>query len=88
MEGWDVSKSVNLYGIANWGEGYFDVNADGQVIVRPDRNGKQVNFNDIVRSLVQRGIQVPVLVRFDGIIRDRVKRFQLAFQSAIKDNKN
>jgi arginine decarboxylase len=86
MEGWDVSKSVNLYGIANWGEGYFDVNAEGQVIVRPDRNGKQVNFNDIVRSLVQRGIQVPVLVRFDGIIRDRVKRFQLAFQSAIKEH--
>jgi arginine decarboxylase len=85
MEGWDVSKSVNLYGISNWGEGYFDVNAEGQVCVRPDRNGKQINFNDIVKSLVQRGIQVPVLVRFDGIIRDRVTRFQTAFQSAIKE---
>ncbi|MBX7143340.1 MAG: biosynthetic arginine decarboxylase [Oligoflexia bacterium] len=86
MESWDVSKSVNLYGISNWGEGYFDVNSDGDVIVRPNRNGQSINFKDIVRSLVQRGIQVPVLIRFDGIIRDRVNRFQQAFRSAFQEN--
>lgn len=85
MESWDVSKSTALYGISNWGEGYFDINADGDVIVRPERNGQQVNLPEIVRSLTQRGINVPILVRFDGIIRDRVRRLSQAFSSAIAE---
>ncbi len=86
MDSWDVSKSTALYGISNWGEGYFDINAQGDVIVRPERNGQQVNLPDIVRSLTQRGINVPILVRFDGIIRDRVRRLSQAFSSAITES--
>lgn len=87
MDSWDVSKSTALYGISNWGEGYFDINAQGDVIVRPERNGQEVNLPDIVRSLTQRGINVPILVRFDGIIRDRVRRLSQAFSSAIAESK-
>jgi arginine decarboxylase len=86
MDSWDVSKSTALYGISNWGEGYFDVNAHGDVVVRPERNGQEVNLPDIVRSLTQRGINVPILVRFDGIIRDRVRRLSQAFSSAITES--
>ncbi|MFM1848995.1 MAG: Biosynthetic arginine decarboxylase [Pseudomonadota bacterium] len=86
MDSWDVSKSTALYGISNWGEGYFDINSQGDVVVRPERNGQVVNLPDIVRSLTQRGINVPILVRFDGIIRDRVRRLSQAFTSAIAES--
>jgi arginine decarboxylase len=85
METWDISKSANLYGIDNWSEGYFTVNNQGNMVVRPERNGIQIDLYEVVRSLVQRGINVPVLLRFDGILRNRVKRVNEAFQKAIDE---
>lgn len=85
MENWSTEKSVDLYGIHNWGDGYFHVNQKGHVIVRPTRNGKEIDLFEFVKSLVQRGIEVPLLIRFDGILRDRVRRIQTAFDSAIKE---
>ena len=83
MEGWDVSKSANLYGIDRWGEGYFGINSSGNVVVRPNRNGVEADLHEIVRSLARRGVQSPVLLRFDGILRDRVKRLAEAFERAV-----
>ena len=54
MEGWDVSKSANLYGIDSWGEGYFAVNSSGNVVVKPNKNGVEVDLHEVVRSLLQR----------------------------------
>lgn len=85
MDIWDVGKSVTLYGIDNWGEGYFVINQQGNIAVRPERNGQQIDLFEVVRSLMQRGINVPVLLRFDGIIRDRVKRINDAFSRAIDE---
>ena len=78
MEGWDTSKSANLYNINNWGEGYFSINAAGNIAAHPTRNGQEIDIYEAVRSLAQRGIHVPVLLRFDGIIRDRVHRIHQA----------
>ncbi len=85
MEGWDVGKSLQIYNVQGWGDGYFDVNPNGDMVVRPSRNGKEIVIPDVVRQLNQRGIHVPVLLRFDGIIRDRVARICTAFHSAIKE---
>lgn len=84
METWNINKSAELYGIGSWGEGYFDVNQKGHVVVRPNRNGQEIDLREFVSLLVQRGIEAPVLVRFDGIIRDRVKRLNAAFRGAIE----
>ena len=85
MEAWNVKRSSDLYNIANWGDGYFYINHLGNVGARPERNGAEVDLYQLLRSLVQRGIKPPVLVRFNGILRDRVRRFSQAFNSAIKE---
>jgi hypothetical protein len=72
IEPWSTEKSALMFGIENWGEGYFAINQKGNVIVRPNRNGVDIDVSELIASLVQRGIDVPVLLRFDGIIRDRV----------------
>lgn len=82
MEGWDSSKSVALYGTDAWGDGYFGINALGNVEVRPGKNAPPIDLFELVRSLMQRGIQVPVLMRFDGIILDRIQRLYDAFARA------
>ena len=84
MDSWDPSKSAELYGTQAWGAGYFSVSNTGNIIVSPDRNGRQVDLFELVQSLTKRGIQTPVLFRFDGIIRDRINQLNAAFAEAIQ----
>lgn len=73
------------YWIGEWGEGYFHVNEEGNVVVTPYRDHRSVDLYHLVRSLEQRGIEAPVLIRFDGIIRDRIQRLYSAFDKAIEE---
>lgn len=82
---WDISENNEIYWIQGWGEDYFDINSQGRVSVRPHRKGSSVDLYELVRTLVQRGIEPPILFRFDGIIRDRIQRLCSAFRSAIEE---
>lgn len=85
----DVVKNQNNFGdqyrIRAWGAPYFDVNAQGNVSARFQPNGKSGDVYELVRSLVQRGIEAPILIRFDGILRDRIRCIQGAFDAAINE---
>ncbi len=42
---WTVADSARLYGIHNWGNGYFSVNEDGHVTVQPTKDPtKQIDL--------------------------------------------
>jgi arginine decarboxylase len=82
---WNASKNNELYWIQGWGEHYFDINDKGHIIVCPDRNGQSFDLYELVQSLVQRGIEPPILFRFDGIIKDRIKRICSSFDFAIRE---
>lgn len=73
-----------MYDIDKWSSGYFGVNAEGDVCVRPNRQGEWGDLFKLVEELVERGIEPPILIRFNGIIRDRVATLQAAFQAAIE----
>jgi len=72
------------YSIRSWGSPYFDVNSQGNVSVRLPK-GKSGDLFELVRSLVQRGIEAPILIRFDEILRDRISCIQRAFDAAINE---
>lgn len=73
------------YWIHAWGQPYFNINEKGDVTVKPDANGAEGELYELVTSLVQRGIEAPILIRFDGIIRDRIRHIHTAFQAAITE---
>lgn len=73
------------YWIQAWGQPYFKINEEGHVVIKPSLNGPEGDLYELVTSLVQRGIEAPILIRFDGIIRDRIRHLQTAFNSAIKE---
>lgn len=75
----------NSYGIDRWGEGYFDVNAAGHVTVKPDRQGEGGDLFLLMQTLVEQGIEPPILIRFSGILRDRINTLCSAFNSAIQE---
>lgn len=74
----------DLYCIEKWGEEYFHINALGHVEVTPNRKLGGDLF-ELMQSLVAQGIEAPILIRFNGIIRDRIERLSQAFQTAIQD---
>ena len=73
------------YSINKWSAGYFDINCAGNVCVKPSRSGEGGDLFKLTEALVERGIEAPILIRFNGIIRDRVATLQSAFQTAIED---
>lgn len=86
MERWTVQNSADLYRVESWGSGYFSVNAKGNIEVAPARTNFKCDLYELVNSLVQRGIEAPILIRFDDIIKDRVCFIQNAFEDAIKES--
>lgn len=75
----------SIYGIQNWGNGYFDVNAAGHLVVRPYRGGASIDVFEVVEDLRKRRFNVPVLLRFPQILESQVKTLHSAFQAAISE---
>ncbi|MCB1801851.1 MAG: biosynthetic arginine decarboxylase [Gammaproteobacteria bacterium] len=71
------------YGVSRWGDGYFDINDDGHVCVRPQPGqAAEVDLFSLARELTESGLRLPVLVRFNDILRHRVRSLCTAFEEA------
>ncbi|WP_166269679.1 biosynthetic arginine decarboxylase [Marinobacter caseinilyticus] len=75
------ANAQKVYNIPHWSDGYIDVSSQGDVLIRPDRGrtGADINLPELAKSLVERGLQLPVLVRFTDILHDRVNKLCGAF---------
>jgi arginine decarboxylase len=87
LERWTIDKSGALYGINYWGREYFGINEQGNMTVSPDgSNGKKIDLYEMVNAVNERNIKLPVLFRFNGILRHRVRTLCKAFHSAIEEH--
>jgi arginine decarboxylase len=84
---WSAARARELYNLPQWGEGYFDVSEGGDLLVRPFReaNSTAVNLHEIAQRLPLEGLELPVLVRFNNILEDRVDALTGAFAHEIID---
>ncbi len=78
-------SDANLYNINQWGDGYFHVNALGNIEVSMACM-KGVELKAIVLAASQAGLQLPLLIRFTDILHDRVFRLYEAFAQAREDS--
>ncbi len=84
---WGHVDAAEMYEVPRWGNGYFSVGPSGNVQVHPDRNpAKSIDLKELVQRLQMRGLDVPVLLRFNGIIRDRLYVLHKAFSDAIREH--
>ena len=69
MIDWNIQKARELYNVAQWSNGYFDINARGHLIARPDPASGQpgVDVYELTREFAAHELTLPVLVRFSGI---------------------
>ncbi len=86
MKTWSVSDSLKLYNIENWGDQYFSINPSGHLTVHPRRgDGTGVDLKAVVEEIRAQGLGLPVLIRFQDIIRHRVVSLNESFRKAIAE---
>ncbi|MFI5230403.1 MAG: biosynthetic arginine decarboxylase [Gemmatimonadales bacterium] len=81
---WSIEAARALYNIEGWGAGFFDINDDGHVIVRPDkeRPDRVIDLYEVTNDLEEQGIALPVLLRFSDILRSRIEALTTRFGQA------
>ncbi|MEM9383253.1 MAG: arginine decarboxylase, partial [Planctomycetota bacterium] len=86
MDRWTTDDSVDLYLVDKWGAPYVSVNGEGRVVVHPDatetERGPGIDVYELVGQIRRRGVQTPLLLRFDGLLRARVRDLFQAFDRA------
>ncbi|MDI1231243.1 MAG: biosynthetic arginine decarboxylase [Methylobacter sp.] len=84
---WTIKQSAETYAIDSWGQGYFSINADGHVSVKPSSDQDvALDLYEIAQSLNDKQLSLPVLVRFTDILKDRVTQLSRAFDKACVNN--
>jgi len=88
MSDWNTKKSSDLYGINYWGANFFRINELGHVEVKPTgAAGPGLDLFNLVEDLRERGIRMPILLRFPDIIKARIELLAGVFARAIEDAK-
>ncbi len=88
MATWTHHDGESLYNVPKWGCGYFRINAEGNVeaVVESPNNGQVgIDLHKLIGQIERRGIGTPLLLRFDGILRSRVRELNNAFNAARAD---
>ncbi|MEZ6233254.1 MAG: biosynthetic arginine decarboxylase [Phycisphaerales bacterium] len=84
---WSTGDSASLYGLDEWGQGYFAVGADGNLLVQPDKDeGRRIDLHKVIQGLDERGITTPIIVRFKDMVAHRLREIRGAFDAAMADN--
>jgi arginine decarboxylase len=83
---WSIEKAQQHYNIGGWGAGYFSVNEKGHTVVHPHgQPGPVIDLMDVVEDIRERNLGFPCVVRFQDVLRDRVKVINEAFAKAVAE---
>ena len=83
---WSVDRSAELYCLPGWGSPYFSIGDDGNIRVHPEGpEGPSASLVDIIAQSKRQGLSLPLLLRFDGILRHRLGVLSRVFRNAAEE---
>jgi arginine decarboxylase len=86
LKHWSIQDAATLYGVKEWGNGYFGINSKGHLEVAPTQDENLVaDVHEIVTALRRKGVNTPLTLRFPQILADRVEEVNEAFRKAIRE---
>ncbi len=87
VEFWSIGNSLDLYNVPQWGHRYFSINDSGHLSVHPNKDPNNgLDLKELVERVQQRGLDLPLLIRFNGILEDRLGEIHAAFGQAARDH--
>jgi arginine decarboxylase len=87
MSEWTAKQSSDLYQVADWGDNFFSVSPEGNLLVRPRQDdGPTIELPRLVAELANRGLRQPMLIRFSDILAKRIESLAGCFSEAIAEN--
>jgi len=79
-------ETGQIYGIENWGAGYFGINKKGHLIARPgEGDPRSVDIKEVIDDLARRKIKAPILLRFPQILANQIKKLHISFKNSIAE---
>ena len=83
---WNTEQSSALYHVPEWGDGFFSIDAQGHMVVHPWGTPEiGIDLKNLVDELQERGIPLPILLRFTDILRQRLHALHRSFRNAIDE---
>jgi arginine decarboxylase len=87
-DNWTTEDANELYLIDRWGAGYFGVNEAGNLTIAPlQERGSKIAIKEVVEASLEQGLKAPLLIRFQDLLHHRVRALNVAFNTAIAENK-
>ncbi len=83
MRRWTIKEAQETYGVSLWGRDHFSINDQGHLTVGAAE--ATVDLKLLVDDLSKRGIQLPLLIRFSGLLESRIRLLHQAFHNAIAE---
>ena len=81
-----IAEVAQVYGIENWGAGYFGINSRGNLSVRlSERDTRSADVKKIVDDLIARRVKLPVIIRFPQLFASQVRKMNQSFRAAMKE---
>ncbi|XP_060176150.1 arginine decarboxylase 1A, chloroplastic [Lycium barbarum] len=91
---WSTEHSSDLYRVDGWGAPYFTVNSNGDISVRPHGTDtlphQEIDLLKVVKKASDPktsgglGLQLPLVVRFPDVLKNRLESLQSAFDYAVQ----
>ncbi len=87
MERWNIGKSTDLFGVNEWGGGYFFIAENGDMMVMPEPGAadRAVSIAAIANGIRERGFDMPVLLRIENILDSQITSLNETFRAAMEE---
>ena len=84
---WSIERAAQYFNMPGWGAGFFSVNEKGHVVVHPmGQPGPVIDLMDVVEDIRERNIGFPCVVRFQDVLRARVKQIKVQIEETIRSH--
>ncbi|AWF82735.1 arginine decarboxylase [Microbulbifer sp. A4B17] len=83
---WSIAEAGNVYGVNQWGNGYFDIDSQGNVVVKNPNHDEAnaVPLMQIIEGMQDRDLHMPVLLRIENILDKSISSLNETFRQIIE----
>lgn len=83
---WTTSSAIEYFGFQRWGQQHFSIDANGDLLVHPRADERSIRLLDVVEEARSMGLETPLTIRVQDLLRKRVEEINAAFNEAIEND--